>query len=306
VSRNRSKHQHWVPQFYLRYFAIPESRDSPNPRVWIFSKDSADGDETLTNIRNVCGKRYLYSPTQGDGERRWDLDERLERVESLLGQVWPALAADFIRLDDDAIRKGLALFVSLMHLRNPEVRRQVESIHQQLVAFYEAGPLRADGTPDVSSLMHKDKVYALDLSGWHDYRDWGKNDHDLFFTKFIESEAKHFAELLLPKRWSVLLADQDTFITADRPVAVEHQSRQRFGIGTRGAIVTFPLSPTRLLVMDDRHEQPSNQYYPLQPSDAGAVNFSIWHGASRFLITGRPIEDVLSEVCSVANERRDA
>ena len=173
MTRNRSKHQHWVPQFYLRYFATRESRDSANPQVWIFSKDSADGDETLTNNRNVCGKRYLYSPAQPDGARRWELDERLERVESLLGQIWPALATDFIQLDDDAIRKGLSLFVALMHLRNPEVRRHVEAIHQQLVAFYETGPLRSDGTPDVSSWKYKDKVYDLDLSGWHEYRAWG-------------------------------------------------------------------------------------------------------------------------------------
>lgn len=305
MARNRSKHQHWVPQFYLRYFATPESRASASPQVWIFSKDSADGNETLTSIRNVCGKRYLYSPAQPSGERKWDLDDRLERVESSLGQVWSALAGDFVRLDEDAIRKGLALFVSLMHLRNPEVRRQVEAIHRQLIDFYEAGPLRTDGTPDVSSLEHRTRVYDVGLTDWHEYRAWGKDQHDLFFTKFIESEARFFADLLLRKRWSVIFSEQDTFITADRPVSVEHQSRQTFGMGTKGAIVTFPLSPTRLLVMDDRHEEPANQYYPLQPSNAGAVNLTIWHGASRFLITGRQVEQVLTEVCSVSNDGRD-
>jgi hypothetical protein len=67
--RDRSKHQHWVPQFYLRYFATPNTRHSDEPQVWIFSKDPGDGDETLTNIRNVCGKRYLYSPIQPRGDR---------------------------------------------------------------------------------------------------------------------------------------------------------------------------------------------------------------------------------------------
>lgn len=302
MARTRSKHQHWVPQFYLRYFATPESRASASPQVWIFSKDPADGNETLTNVRNVCGKRYLYSPAQPNGDRKRDLDERLEGVETSLGQIWSALASDFVRLDDDALRKGLALFVSLMHLRNPEVRRQVEAIHRQLVDCYKAGPLRADGTPDVSSLEHRNKVYGLDLTDWHEYRAWGKDQHDLFFAKFIESEARYFADLLLPKRWSVVLAEQDTFITSDRPVAVEHQSRRTVGIGTSGAIVTFPLSPTRLLVMDDKHEEPANQYYPLQQSSAGAINLTIWRGASRFLITGRQVEDVLKEVCSVSND----
>jgi uncharacterized protein DUF4238 len=67
MTGNRSKHQHWVPQFYLRYFATKETRDSDQPQVWIFSKDHTDSDETLTNVRNVCGKRYLYSPVQPTG-----------------------------------------------------------------------------------------------------------------------------------------------------------------------------------------------------------------------------------------------
>ena len=126
--RNRSKHQHWVPQFYLRYFATTESRNSEQPQVWIFSKDPADGDETLTNVRNVCGKRFLYTPVQSDGQRSWDLDERLDELESTLGKVWPALTEGYVSLEDASLRNGLALFVAVMHLRNPEVREEIERV----------------------------------------------------------------------------------------------------------------------------------------------------------------------------------
>jgi len=295
-----------VPQFYLRYFSTPESRDTKNPKVWIFSKDSADGDEVLTSVRNVCGKRYLYSPTQLNGERNWELDERIEGLESLLGPIWPALAADFADLSNKSLRKGLALFVAAMHLRNPDVRNEVEFIHRQLVQFYATAPLLPDGTPNITSFASGGNVHEVDLSGWHEYRAWGKNDHDRFFADFIQSEAGRIAEFLLTKRWSVVLAERDTFITTDKPVSVQHQSKERFGIGTKGVIVTFPLSPTRLLVMDDMHDEPANQYYPLQLSNAGAFNCTIWHGASRFLITGRPITEVLMEICSAADGNFDA
>lgn len=45
--RSRSKHQHWVPQFYLCYFATPESHGTKTPQVWIFSSHDEDGDERL-------------------------------------------------------------------------------------------------------------------------------------------------------------------------------------------------------------------------------------------------------------------
>lgn len=90
--RSRSKHQHWVPQFYLRCFATPESRGTKTPQVWIFSKHDEDGDERLTHVRNVCGRRYLYTPVDTDGQRKWDLDDRWgmpRRFWRRSGLSWP-------------------------------------------------------------------------------------------------------------------------------------------------------------------------------------------------------------------------
>jgi hypothetical protein len=303
--RNRPKHQHWVPQFYLSYFATPETRHSDNPQVWILSKDPADGDETLTNARNVCGKRYLYSPKQPDGERNWELDEKLNVVETLLGQIWPALATDFVNLGDEHIRKALALFVAVMHFRHPDVRRQVEEIHQQLLTFYSSVPPRSDGMPNVDSIEVKGQTYKLNVNDWETYRSWGKDDHDRFFADIVQIEAGQMAKHLLDKRWSIVFTQADTFVTTDKPVVVSHTTRERFGFGTPGSIVSFPVGPTRLLVMDDLHHEPKNQYYPLKDSNTGAFNFTAWHGVSRFLITGRQIEEVLSEICSVADAPQD-
>lgn len=299
--RSRSKHQHWVPQFYLRYFATPPTRNTDKPQLWIFSKDPADRDEKLTSVRNVCGRRYLYSPRKANGERTWELDDKLNDLEALLGQLWPALATDFVNLGDEHIRKGIALFVAVMHLRHPVIRQDVEEIHKQLVAFYEAAPQRADGTPNVESIEVKDKTYKLDTADWHNYKTWAQDDHDRFFVEFISSEVGNMAAHLLGKRWSVVFSEADTFVTADKPVVLQHQTRERFGFGTDGTIVTFPLSPTRLLVMDDLHDEPANQYYPLAESNVAAFNFTIWHGASRFLLTGRPLEVVLTEICELAD-----
>jgi hypothetical protein len=54
---NRPKNQHWVPRFYLRQFATPETREKDAPQIWMFSNQDRDGDERLTNIKNVCARR---------------------------------------------------------------------------------------------------------------------------------------------------------------------------------------------------------------------------------------------------------
>jgi predicted DNA-binding protein (MmcQ/YjbR family) len=300
--RSRSKHQHWVPQFYLRCFATKATRNDAHAKVWIFSKESADGDEKLTNIRNVCGKRYLYSPMQANGERDWALDERLDDLESLLGRVWPTLADGYVELADPGIRKGLALFTAVMYLRNPEVRLEVERIHSKIVNFYESAPRLPDGSPDIEEIEINGQVHSVSLKDWHDYRALSSHDHDQFFAHLVQSEATRVAEHLLRKRWSVVCTDEETFITTDKPVAMHHQSKKIFGFGTQGTIVTLPLSPTRMLVFDDITVEPTNQYYPLKNGNGPWFNLTTWRNAARFLITGRSVPVVLEEMLSLVDD----
>lgn len=293
---SKAVNQHWVPQFYLREFATPQTIESESPQVWIFSKRDHDGDERLTSIRNVCAKRYLYSPKELSGNRSWDIDDSLQRVESLLAQIWSAVAHDLVDFSDQSVRRALALFIATTHVRHPDNVQVFRSIHRHIVASAEVMPKRPDGTPDVEGLILNDKEYELDASGWHSYRAWSDDDHHRFFAETIRSESGYLANLLLKKRWSVVLAEDNNFITSDRPVSLQHQTRKKFGVGTPGVIVSFPLSPTRILIMDDRHERPANQYYPLMPGNSGVLNFSIWRAGSRFMITGRRVLDVLAEI----------
>ena len=302
---NLPKHQHWVPQFYLRYFSTPETRSAEEQQVWIFSKDEADDEAHITNVRKICGKRYLYTPLDKAGQRKWDLETKLEALESSMGQIWPGIADDFIDLSDDSMREGLSLFIAVMHLRNPEVRRDAERLHQQLVEAYEAMPMSSQGKPAIELIEVNDAIHEFNASGWHEYKAWGKNDHDRFFTHLIQREAIQIARILMKKRWSVVFSERQMFITSDRPVVLQHQTKEAFGFGTNDAIIWSPLSQTRLLIMDDLHSEPANQYYPLKHDYQGIFNYSTWRGCSRFLITGRPVAEVLSEIVACADAAED-
>lgn len=297
---NRPKLQHWVPQFYLRYFATPETRNKKVAKAWVFSKHETDGEECLKRVREICGMNFLYTPKDEMGEIVWHLEDKLGSLEATMGLIWPKLANEFVDINDPALRKGLSLFVAVMQLRNPECRRSIERLHQQLVEFFESVPVRPDGNPAVTSLEIEGVTFELESHGWREYQAWGRNDHDRFFAHMVESAAIDLATLLMKKRWSVVFSESDIFITSDRPVVLHHQSRETFGFGTQDSIVTFPLSPRRMLVMDDLHAEPAGQYYPLKPSNAGAFNYSIWSKSSRFMVTGRVVHDVLSEIMTLA------
>jgi hypothetical protein len=91
---SKPKRQHWVPCFYLRHFATPDTRQSREPKVWVLSKHA--GDPMLTSIRNVAHQRYLYSPQDEVGNRLWEMESKFADYESVMQRVWPELAEGMV------------------------------------------------------------------------------------------------------------------------------------------------------------------------------------------------------------------
>ncbi len=298
---NRPKNQHWVPRFYLRYFATPETYSTKEPQVWIFFKDENDGNESITNIKNICAERYLYSPKDDTGRRSWDLETKLGRLETTLSRFWKELAEGFVNLDNQTIRKGLSLFIATMYLRHPETLKEEVKIYKKLISLFEQAPMRSDGTPNIESIEINGEIFDIDTHGWNKYRSWGTDEHRRFFADQIQYQATYLADILMKKRWSIIYTKFNQFITSDKPVLKQHREKQIFGFGTEGTIIIFPISQRRLLVMDDLHAEPANQYYPLKSGALGAFNYCIWHGGSRFMISGRPIPEVLHEIVTWAD-----
>jgi hypothetical protein len=148
----------------------------------------------------------------------------------------------------------------------------------------------------------KGKMLEFDTTGWHEYRNWGKNDHHSFFSDCVQSEATDIAEIFLEKRWSIIVSQDPSFITSDKPLAKENLEKKLFGFGSKGTMVTFPLSPIRLLVMDDRYDQPAGQYYALHSDGPGPFNLGIWRNGCRFMISPRNTDEVISEMLEWAEK----
>jgi hypothetical protein len=299
------KNQHWVPRFYLKHFATPETRDQKNPKVWIFDKES-DGPPRLVDVKTQCAKRYLYSPIMDNGERNLFLEKKLGRLEESLAPEWFSLANDCLYISkDDPFRKGISLFVSAMILRNPDTRIELEKSYHEITKFIQE-------VPDINEIQAIDingKIHDFNLDDWDRFLNRKPNDHHNFFTDYVFSNIRKIAEQLLEKRWSIIFSDKPCFITSDKPVSINHLTKEKFGVdfglGTEGSFVIFPISPHRLLVMDDRHEEPEWQYYAPDDNRFGLYNFLIWKNSRRLMISSRDINEVLREIDDEISELHD-
>src|SRR4051794_6675403 len=112
-----NRNQHWVPQFYLSYFATPDTRDTKYPKIWAFPVKEQK-EEFRTHTRNVAAKRDLYAFCKPD------VDKRLSNLESMLGKFWPIISADRYPIDL-GFKRGISLFIATLYLRHPaELERQ--------------------------------------------------------------------------------------------------------------------------------------------------------------------------------------
>ena len=283
------KNQHWVPRFYLKHFAVPETASDKNPKAWAWCVN--DADSILTGINGLCSSRYLYSPKDKNGVRDWHTEDKLASFESDMSIIWPHFVNemfDFYRWE--AVRKSVALFISLLILRHPENLDNTKNIHRNMVSFYDSFPKDDQGNPRISNFEFKGKQIPFDASNFEEYKHATENVLQKLFVDNINNHAIEVANLLLAKRWSVLLSEQSSFFTCDKPVIVENGSEIQAGIMSPDVLIMFPICPTKLLLLDDMHDQPQGQYYPLKESDPSPFNMLLVRNAVKFVISPRKID----------------
>lgn len=103
--------------------------------------------------------------------------------------------------------------------------------------------------------------------------------------------ATEYAEMLMKMRWSIVMAKEPTFITSDNPVAVLHPSLNFRGLSNPETLILFPICPQRVLLMDHRHDQPANQFYPLQGNGA-AQNGLIWRNSIEYMFSHQDPDNI--------------
>ncbi|GFE84413.1 hypothetical protein GCM10011487_64130 [Steroidobacter agaridevorans] len=284
----KSKRNHWVSQAYLRAFASdPERRE----KIWRFGKDT--GAPELKPIEKVAVRFYLYAPKGKDGKRDYAFEAKLSELEQWFGDpLWQRLCTEMVDLSWEPVRKMVSLLVAVMYLRTPAQFEASKAMHRQIVDVYGQFPELP------SSFDHKGKMYRLDNSKWAEYRDASEDDMKRFWLSQVGS-AVWLAEILMKMRWAVVFSDVPVFITTDNPVTIIHPSLRFRGLKNPETTLIFPLSPTRVLMMDNRQSEPNGHYYPLKERP-GCFNSTLWRNAIEHMFSHRDPDIVCAEMLAEA------
>jgi hypothetical protein len=303
---SKPKKQHWVPRFYLKEFSIDESQNRKESQVWIFSIN--EGDPKIVNIKDIVAKRYLYSPKDEDGNRCWKMEEELASLEGLISKIWPTFANEYLDLDNQLYRKIISLFLATLYLRHPKRLPEQEKMQNWLIDFYEKNiPKDKNGNPVACQFITPKGEFTLEQSDWENYSNPTQYDKEKFFVDNIKKSSMAIVEVFMKKRWSVICSDTKQFITTDNPLIISNRifgEVKNYGLNTKGTTITFPISPTRILVLDDLFDEPHSQYYPLQIDNGTDINILSWINAHQFMISHRNPYEVNYEMVKYASTQK--
>lgn len=264
---SKPKRQHWVSQFYLKYFATPETRRTKIPMVNVHQRDKLNEHASRRAVKEICVQGHLYSPVQNNGERDWSMEEMLGDTEAKLGSMWPEITQGDTAVPNNDAKRFLAMFVAAMHLRNPAIHKLIES------TFALADQLL--GRVGSRNLDKPEKVHP----------DAGNPDR--YFVSMIRDRLADITKTFYAKRWMIGTRDSDSFITSDLPVVfLNPNNPKKAGPGTPNTTTFFPLSPRRILMMDDRVTKLNNVQFPLDDEAVKAINRLLLTGSKRFVFAG--------------------
>ena len=258
---NPTKKQHFVPQFYLKNFADAQGKlqalDIKNKRI--------GNPHPYQSFRY---EHYFYAVETGvPDEVSQYVEQWLNQIESRVALELPRIIGDIVGYkhihDDD--RYILAALMSLLWLRSPGMRKQLNAMHtdltKQMMRFYapeRVGRFAEETDADLSQLERR-KIVEMMKSGSYDLQ-FNNAQHLRFMMESLGYGEPGFTNMFFGMNWKIYLGrGSECFITMDSPVIEWFLPPQTFyGASFLERSKYFSLTPEILLELT----------YPVTPRKA--------------------------------------
>lgn len=257
---------------YLRHWC------SDDGKMWI---TPTDGRKSFrASPLNFAAENGLYDTSKIPELAMVDQERDLSDIEGIYEERWPEV---FDHIGDPATKLNLSRYLALTYLRHPDQIVQAKStlaswrkVADMIKGSKEFEVVKADGSIDVvptSELVAFSEETTVNIKST--------------FLKEMRTSLEAIAHTLCARKWGVVFEKdkKPVFVTGDRPIILEQGLCKLpfYGFGTPGTIVTFPISPTRILKIDDGLKEDGLHYPILRLPDL--LNTTVISAAQRFIFS---------------------
>ena len=215
-----TRNQHYVPAFYFKRFAKEE-------QIQVFDV-RAKRIEKPRHYGSVCYEKFFYAAETGVQ------DEISQAFEDVFGQIENRIAEALPGIIERAVAQKLtngdldvlAYFMSVQWFRTPFFREWLQKMQSEVMKWvlkqraslprFQDYIREASDADKVDEHELKEAVNRLVESGEYDFRETNNASHLNFID---EDKVNEFSNLLLAKKWRIILSERPYhFITSDNPV----------------------------------------------------------------------------------------
>ncbi len=236
-----SKKHHYVPQFYLRHFAVEppeEQREGEKLHIYCFNKEMGQARKCL--ISQVAHENHFHDYRADEGETI-SLEGLTSNLETILSPSLAALCVDRSPQALDQHKRALSIFMAFQLLRTASFREDYRQWQDGVrKAFRERGVEMSTELVEQTGITCLDDVTDAEAITLH-------------LAAMTNSDViTEIARIFQAKRWLLVRVNADTtkarFWTSDYPVVLMDQNHN---ITTPGAKIFVPVDPTLGFVLCD-------------------------------------------------------
>ncbi|MFA4936814.1 MAG: DUF4238 domain-containing protein [Patescibacteria group bacterium] len=223
IAQNTKRH-HWVPQFYLKFFAANEGGD----QIYMYQSGN---NPLLVGIANIATSKDLYTFEEKDtGQKTRVMEGVFAEHEGAVATVLAEVIRSGNLPTTERERSDIAAFVSLLRVRGPSFNEWLQNMEIEHIKLFQqiqtehADSLREEFKKvgvtfssdeefeEMRKFMHDPKNYSIKMSGGEGH----------YFKQAMDLSKDFYQILMSKKSWHLLIAPHNRhFITSDNPVVIQ-------------------------------------------------------------------------------------
>lgn len=248
----RVRRQHFVPRFYLEYFADPATR-----KLAVFMCDRGEIRKRPATPRSVCYAPYFYGMKSGDADETAQLTEIM--LEDLENQIAPITKRNIARLHGNERVGGrdkwnLAFLMSMLWIRGPVMREMIRKRREEFTKQTASIVMALKGQSFFDEMEEelgseipaeaREKVLKTVQGGDYELH-WSNREHLLMLGKI-----PNYASVFASCNWRVFISKcGKSFITSDDPlIVISPEPEGPFGATFYDRTYYFSLTPDICIV----------------------------------------------------------
>ncbi|WP_456442250.1 DUF4238 domain-containing protein [Psychroserpens sp.] len=243
----KKKHQHFIPQTYLRKFAHSNKED----KYLVYAYNKLDN-KTKSNIsvKDICVDTDLYTLNHLPGEEKYRIEDFFnESIESNYPKVYDLLVKKkkkFITGEE----RTLVLYTTLsMYFRTPKILNQFVNFSSKLIE-----DLKKD--KDIETINFLGNNFSLSDKSIGKLRKEIKEKHRIDYVQTQLLLLNDFVKHKAFDGFAILeLVGEQEFITSDNPVIIDNLSSYGFDLFDPGNTIYIPLDNKHALFIAPQQEK---------------------------------------------------